>query len=443
MTDLAITFRRARRRVRAPSVPARGLSGRQIDFLATGVLPPVLIALVWATTGLASLNGGLENDGVFYYAMAHRGQASALLSHTAPFATRVLTPFIASLVPVRGLAAFAVVSAVSTWLTLALLYRILQRSGVSRAGSLTGVLLYAGVFWTVKVTAFSPALVDFQMQLFVVGIMYLIVRRWWWAIPGAVAAGVTQKETIIAMSLVAAVTYAAWERPSGRALAAYTTALLVPGLAVYAVLRATIVPLKSIPGGPGFMVWDARLWAHPNLWPRFGLAAISGLGVLPLVAAASVRRVRLREDAPWLAMTVVFTCLLFGGAEKSRLFLPIVPALVVIVGRIVDGPASDRSATRGWLALTLGVHSFLGGWLTPTGPFASFMRHIRPEFPVPLSATDVARVVLPLLVWAAVTIRLWSRLGLGRTLATTRTLRVPVAMTRAESAPAASGEKIA
>lgn len=385
-------------------VTAEAPPNRRLGFLGMVVLPLVLLGVAWATTPHTELNGGLETDGVYYLAMAERGSVDPVLSHTSPMAYRVLTPWLTNAVPGSGLTPFSVLAFASGWATLALLYSVLRRSGVSQRGSIAGLLLYSGVFWSLKYSFFSPALVDFQTQLFLVGICYLMLRRWWWAIPGVVALGVAQKESILAMALVVFAYRVTTVRASAVRQLAYLGALIVPGVAVYAGLRSAITPLKSYPSGVGLMISQAGFWAHPDRWPVLLLCLFSGLGALPLLVAALRRDVaaRVKENLHWLVMIAVGVVLLLGGLAKSRLFLYMLPAVVVLVAQALDRRLHDARRTA-WAALAavIAAHFAFGSWLNPVDSYETYLRYLNPEFSLSLGAAPYVRTIAMIAAAAA------------------------------------------
>jgi hypothetical protein len=388
-------------------------SDRRIALLATVGIPLALLGFLWATTPHTELNRGLETDGVFYLAMAKRAVVHGPLSHTSPMAFRVLTPFLANLLPFGGLTGFSVLGFLSNWATLALLYAVLRRSGISQRGAIVGLLLYSGVFWTLKYAFYSPALVDFQTQLFLVGICYLMLRRWWWAVGPAIALGVAQKESILAMALVAGIAYVTAERDSVAKRALVLGSFFVPGALVYAGLRAAITPLKEYPSGIGLMTDQAVFWAHPQHWGILLLCVFSGLGVLPLLAFVLRKDLveRRRDDLHWLAMIGVGAVLLLGGLAKSRLFLYMLPAVVVLVARALD--RRFRNASRAgwaWLGITLAVHFAFGYWFLRVGPYTSYLRHINPEFSTHLGTEPYLRVAAIAGAWCLATLALRKRI---------------------------------
>jgi hypothetical protein len=380
---------------------------RRVALLGTVVVPLVLLGVAWITTPHTELNNGLETDGIFYLAMARN--VDPVASHSAPMAYRVLTPLMTRAFPGNGLTPFSLLSFVCNWATLALLHAVLRRSSVSQRGAVIGVLLYAGVFWSLKYSYYSPALVDFQTQLFLVGILYLMLRRWWWAIPPAIALGVAQKESILAMAAVVAAYHAITVRTTLIRRLAYVAALFVPGVIVYLALRAAITPLKDYPSGVSLMIDQTKFWLNPRRWNVLFLCIFSGLGLLPVLIIALRHVIPIRYDPPfggelgrerrdwrgdlhWYVMIAVGAVLLVGGLAKSRLFLYMLPAVVVLVSRALDRWTEDASRAV-WVALgaVLVVHFAFGNWFMPVGNYQTYLRHLNPEFSPKLGAEPYVR----------------------------------------------------
>jgi hypothetical protein len=123
--------------------------------------------------------------------------------------------------------------------------------------------------------------------------------------------------------------------------------------------------------------------ATPANWPRLLLAVFSGLGILPLVAALRPRAAGARLHEPlWFALLVLGGVLLVGGEDKARLFLYALPAVVVLAVAVIDDLLRRVAPGRflPWLAVTLGLHLYLGHHLSRMGGFRAYMDRMVPTY---------------------------------------------------------------
>ena len=124
---------------------------------------------------------------------AHIPLANA--GHEAPFGWRVLTPWLATLLPGSLLFRFRTLGLLSNWATLVLVYEMLRSLRRSILASIIGLLLYAGVFWTLKFSWYSPFYIDAQTQFFLALVTFLAVRGAFPWILAILAVAALQKES--------------------------------------------------------------------------------------------------------------------------------------------------------------------------------------------------------------------------------------------------------
>jgi hypothetical protein len=384
---------------------------------ASPATPAALLALsllvvtaIWLGTGLVERNRGFDSDGVSYAAMAGEPTLPAAAARVAPYCWRVLTPFLASLLPLPTLAAFRALAFASDVASLVLLGLLLERLRFSRRVTALGVLLYAGVFWTVKFSFYSPAYIDFQTQLLLLAVLYAVESRRFAILPPLLAVAVLQKETALVALPFVALAYASqhgW-RPA-RSLGYLVALAAMPVLALGAV-RLAIQPLhdNTVAGASGRIV--AQLLSA-DFAPRFALATASGLGVLPLVIAVRARAARafLREHPHWWWWVIAAPALLFGGVDKSRLFLHALPLAVVLASSGIQSLARERRGVVVWALATLGVQLYLGHHLEPLASYADYVARLVPEHaPGGTWREPALATALALAGWLAATL-LWLR----------------------------------
>gem|GEM_PF-3299710 len=356
------------------ATPVRSVRKR-LDELLVLLLPAVILVPVVLTTPLTDHNDGFDSDGMKYAAMALRRPELYDLAHTEPWCWRVVTPLLASLLPFHIIGSFTIIAFVSDWIALSLLFCLMRRCGLSEIGSVLGVLLYAGIFWTVKFSFFSPCYVEHQTQMLLVLGLYLIVRRAYWTLPILLAVAVLQKESLLALAPIAIAHY--WisqTRIDGRGWAWMIVLVAAPAV-VLAIVRSQIASIN-----PG---WSRSAATYslteqifdPTFWPRFFLSFYSGLGLLPLILIVRCRPALryLRENPHWIVALLVGAAALFAGGDKSRLFLLAAPVVCLVAAQTLEPLLTSRNfASLSWVAIAILLHLYLGSLFSPMGSFYDF-----------------------------------------------------------------------
>jgi hypothetical protein len=95
---------------------------------------------------------------------------------------------------------------------------------------------------------------------------------------------------------------------------------------------------------------------------------------------------------------------LFCGADKGRLFLYILPAVIVVTTKIIEPIVSPpRINTLLWIMLSLTLHYYLGYHFTPMdSPMDFYYRMIPVHASGPLLPNFV-RIGVVLLIWISLT----------------------------------------
>jgi hypothetical protein len=245
------------------------------------VLAVLLPVAVFRLTPVTEYGRGFDSDGAYYAAMAGAPGVPPELGSRAPYCHRVLTPAVVARMSGDVLGRFRRLALWSSILNLVLVGVLVRRCGEGPLAAALAVLLYAGVFWTVKFPAYSPAYVDFQTQTFLllVALLAPIVRARWWLIPVFVL-GVLQKESLLAFAPFAIFASFRKRRASAGALAWAALLVVLPLGALLAVRLAVSQTNAYQPTD----VFDylGRL-AQPGYGIRLIHAGISGLGLLPFV----------------------------------------------------------------------------------------------------------------------------------------------------------------
>ncbi len=343
----------------------------------------LLTAAVFATTSVTATNGGLDFDGVFYAAMAGHPQLKPELARVAPWAYRVATPALVQALPWDTLTSFRVLVFATNVAALLLIFLILKGLGFADRLCWIGLALYAGVFWAVKFSFASPAYIDAETQLVLLAIIYLTVHAYYLPLVAVLIVAGLQKEALAAFSVFAAV---ALIRQQGGRVTLSTgllgaTLIAAPFCTIFAV-RSMVTTLTSIDTGKETEE-QLRLLVTPGYWPVLLHSSFSGLGLLGIVVLLRPRRwlAFVREHYEWIAYVAIALAILFGGRDKGRLFLNLLPAAVIFAVMVIDDLQVLKSGTRGlaWIAVLLLTHAYLGNYLTPMADGLEGLARLVPE----------------------------------------------------------------
>lgn len=343
----------------------------------------LITAAVCATTPLTTSNDGYGFDGAFYAAMAGHPRIKPELAHVGPWAYRVAAPAIVKQLPWDTLTNFRVIAFTCSAAGLWLMLLILSQLGFSQPLCWIGLALYAGVFWAVKFACYTPGYIDAETQLTLLTIIYLTLRGWWMPLIAAMVIGVLVKESLIALVVFSAIAFNRTHAGTLRARNGLVAgALIVLPLLTLAVVRGLVTTVTEIDTGAEIRE-QLRVLATPPYWAVLLHATFSGLGLLAIIAALRPRRwiAFAREHYEWIAYVALGIMLLFGGRDKGRLFLYLLPAVVIAgVFVIEDLQALGRGVPgRLWLGLLLLAHAFIGNYLTPIGSVEQFAARLTPE----------------------------------------------------------------
>jgi len=154
-----------------------------------------VVFLVLLTTPITEKNSGFDSDGQRYAAMAGELSLSPDLALQAPYCYRILTPYLASLLPLDTISNFRVLAFLSNVLSLYILYQILSTIGFEIRSRVLGVLLYSGSFWTLRFSFYSPTYIDYLTQLLLLLIIFFSLNRRYILLVFTLAIGAIQKES--------------------------------------------------------------------------------------------------------------------------------------------------------------------------------------------------------------------------------------------------------
>ena len=333
-----------------------------------------LTSAAFLTTSPTPRNGGFDSDGQIYARMVTTPAFTDSLETPRPWAYRVLTPKIAALLPGAMLNRFRAIAFVANAAALYLLWLLFAAWGCSAAASVSGVLLYSGVFWTLGFSFYSPAYVDGVSNLFLIATVYCIVTTRYMAAAAILAVSALQKESLpfFAVAVAADVLH------QKRAWLLAAAVLIIPLAALRLVQMQIAAPEESFYQ----IVTEVRRAAHPAFWPVLIHALFSGLGLIPVLLLLRVRSwvgVLRRRPAFIVYLAVAVACL-FGGVDKSRLFLYALPVVVLLALECLESLRVDLGRWFPYWAVLFGAaHAYLGNYLTPMGTFGEYVARLLPE----------------------------------------------------------------
>jgi len=107
-----------------------------------------------------------------------------------------------------------------------------------------------------------------------------------------------------------------------------------------------------------------------------------------------------RHNLHWLIATIVGFILLFYGADKTRLFLYMLPAVIVVTTKIIE-PILYHSKVRvyHWIALSLLLHYYVGYHFTPMDSSVEFLNRMIPVYASGPPLPNFIRIGAVPLIW--------------------------------------------
>ena len=340
----------------------------------------LLGTVLFVITPVTDDGGGFtKSDGRYYGAMAGAEGFPEAFTRTAPWCHRPLTPFLVSLLPLDTLDGFRALAFASSVLSLLLMFAVARRAGLGEGPALLGIALYGGVFWAVRFSFFSPTYIDFQTQLFLLLIVYLTLADRRALLLGALALAALQKESLAAFS-VFPVAFLLTRAGRTRATLAWSAALVLTPFAAALAVRLLLPAVNDY--SPLVMLEHLERLTEPAFWPVLVQSLFTGLGALvPLLLLHHGPWVSYLRGAPyWYPYVVLAGILLFGGNDKSRLFLYALPLVTLLALKVVEAlarvPARWRAAV--WVVVLVAVHWHIAGTLRPIESVPEYLARLVP-----------------------------------------------------------------
>lgn len=340
-------------------------------FWVKAILLLLLIASCVAFSALSTAqtdrNDGVDADGRHYIAMAGDTTFQKPFGKVAPFCYRVATPWIASKMPPSNFVTkFRFLAAIDSVLMLLLMFAILQALGFSYFNSLFGMLLYAGVFWTLKFSFFSSVYIDHLTQVLGLLILWVTLKKWWMLLPILVFGAIFQKESVVALFPMVML-YFLHEKGWKWWPLYFTGFFLIAATVIpFLILRNNVHPVNaSSPFNALEGNWE--MWLKREGYFKIMLVAtFSGLGLMPLVLLSRFRWLLhyLRHHPYWIAMLMMGTVMIFGGLDKARLMIYLLPAMTVLSVALFADLQQKMKPNSYWAlaAITILLNFYLGGW---------------------------------------------------------------------------------
>ncbi len=361
---------------------SRWLQIRPLEVPQALLLAAAIVAFNWFTTPLVPKNGGRDSDGVFYAAMAGDPEVRPEIALTAPFCFRVVSPWLAARMPGESIVQrFEHLALVNVLLLLPLVYGTLRKLGFEHSWALLGMLLHGAVFWTVKFSLYSPCYVDDLTQVLTWLLLLCTAMEWWWLCPPLLFAACFQKESLALMAPVTLLYFLKARGPRWRPLLPLAALLAAAPVAAYLVLRSEVQAINDYTAWSHFLANVELLWTR-GYAVKMLAECFSGLGILPLLWLTRFRAggAYLGREHYWLPMLGLGSVFLFGGADKARLFLHVLPAFLAVGLTVLRRIRSEIGAgrTAPWLAVVVLLQLYLGNHLMPLGNFDEYLDNLVP-----------------------------------------------------------------
>ena len=334
-----------------------------------------LVALLLVTAAALWLYGSIDHtvlpyrdwDLRSYLTMAEAAPRLATGVHQ-PFCYRLLGPFLVGLLPFPEAAAFRWLTTLALFGLAALFYRFLLAQQVAPpwAAMATAALMLGRS--TVGFVAWDHFQLNDALSLLqIVGLFWLMQRRRWGWFALLLTLGALTRETALLMLPVLPIFL--WETQSERRELLWAGLALIPGLAVFVLVRV-FVPSG---GGPGLL---QSLTTHlpklldPESWLRLLVLPFAPLTLLPLIhGRASLAFFR---EGRWhlaLFALAVLASALFGQ-NNERLVAPLILPFYWLIAHLLQATQDRRPR---WLApatlpllLAASLHHAYARYLLPS-----------------------------------------------------------------------------
>lgn len=357
------------------------------------------VGFVKLTTPQTEHDKGADSDGRHYMVMAGDTTFDAVEGKLAPFCYRVATPWIVSKIPSQSyMSGFRTLAVIDAALMLLLMFGWLRAMDFPYWSSVIGMLFFGGVFWTLKFTIFSPAYIDHMTLVIMLLLYYVMAKGWWYLLAPLVFVGLFQKESIMACVPTLMLYYLHQKGWKWIPLYLLGLLLLIASIVPILILRSNIQPANI--SSPMIAISDSWkfVWSTPGYSRVLIVAILSGLGIMPLILFSRFRWALgyLKQHPEAMGMILIGIFLLFGGKDKARLFVYMLPMVTLVTVAIIQDLQRRLPAWsfRAWLAICLLLHLHLGALLFGFKDFKQYLDLQVPEHSPKLGLEGLSRAIV-------------------------------------------------
>jgi hypothetical protein len=310
----------------------------------------------------------------------------------APFAYRLLGPYLAGLLPLAGPVAFRLLSlAVGTLLAVAL-FGYLRSEGIGRRAAAWTAVLFTLNWPLFGCLVWNPFQLDDLLVLpAYLTMLWALPRRRWGVFALALLAGALARETallLVPVSLAFLRESRQFREEKGR----WAVAVL-PGIAAFVLVRL-LVPVAPGPGGagagglayyPGALARHTVYATYAEVWAGRLVWSFVPLLTLPLVFGKTTRELFAGDKWRLLLFALVAASTVWAR-DPDRLMAPVFSIFFWLVAAIVD---RHLACSRAPLALLA------------TGALLAYSTHLLGRSPLPSAPIPLAANLLAVILVAA------------------------------------------
>lgn len=337
---------------------------------------------------LTSDFNGFGFDGRFYAASRNPELFPHVFSHHAPWSWRVLSPFLASLLPFdRPFLSFVVLTVISSFLCLITLRAILIELGISMRPRIIATTLYCSVFWNLSWGFHSPAYIDSTTHFFTLLMIYLALRKFWILILPVLICATLQKESALLLTLtLAAIHFSTYKNRKISLL--YLACLVVLSGMAHGAIRYVVPVVNEFSPEAVFRFFLTDKMTNPLFWKALPLTLVSALGITwaPLLASPKLTGQSVKAF-PWLLIFFVLSSLqIFLGADSPRILADASLPIILTSSLVLEKLKPPAYLIPVFLMLCL----WIGGLLSVTRDSHAFIGYYMGDNPLVHSPTSLA-----------------------------------------------------
>ena len=346
--------------------------------------------LLLSITPTTAIHDGFDSDGRYYAAMSGLEEVAGLeqtnIEELSPWNQRVLIPWMVSKLPVDGRTGFLIVNQISNLLVLLLLFFILRHYVDNKLIIFFTLLIYGTVFWTIQFSLFSPFYIDSATMVFTCLIILLTLKRQILLLVPTIVISSLAKESLPLLILFPAY-YLFLKDVPFREIAPkklLKPALFIVSTAIIVLALRKLLNLQTDPLGLLMPGWQLVSFFKNIDAPLILMQAIfSGTGVLLLTTLLSLRFSTkwLKTNPEWLVYLGLCVYLLFGGHDKARLFLPLLPLLAIVFAKILVEVEKKNSQNKflAFINILFFANVIFGGLLFGLEDTETYLAKLVPE----------------------------------------------------------------